>query len=112
MKQVHNKLYVITRADISAGYQSVQAGHAAIQFQYDHPKVAADWFKNSQYLAFLSAKNQEHLLDIVTKAESKGVKVSVFREPDIGDEITSIALEPGDASSRLCSNLPLMLKNK
>jgi len=34
----------------------------------------------------------------------------VFLEPDIGNQLTAIALEPTDKSYRLTSNLPLALK--
>jgi hypothetical protein len=34
----------------------------------------------------------------------------VFREPDINNEITAIAVEPSEKSRKLCSNLPLALK--
>jgi len=97
---------------MAAGYQSVQAIHSAIKFTFDFPEVTADWYYNSEYIANLSATNQEHLEKLISTAETKGVKVSVFREPDIGNEITSIALEPGDISKKMTSNLPLMLKNK
>ena len=44
------------------------------------------------------------------KAKAKGIQTSVFQEPDIGNEITAIALEPSDTTRRLVSNLPLALK--
>jgi hypothetical protein len=38
------------------------------------------------------------------------LKISVFREPDIGNEITAIAIQPGETSKKLVRNLPLGLK--
>jgi len=35
--------------------------------------------------------------------------MSLFYEPDI-DEYTAVAIEPGEKSRKLTSNLPLMLK--
>jgi len=34
----------------------------------------------------------------------------VFREPDINNQITAVALEPSDASKRLTSSCPLLGK--
>jgi len=41
-------------------------------------------------------------------AITKNIEVSVFREPDINNEITAIALEPCDGSTRITSDLKLM----
>jgi len=38
------------------------------------------------------------------------LKTTIFREPDIGNEITAIAVQPHKLSKKLTSNLPLALK--
>jgi peptidyl-tRNA hydrolase len=86
----------------------VQSAHAGIQFQYEHPELAKNWFHNSNYLIFLSVKNEEELQTLIDRAMSKNIIVSIFREPDINNEITAIALEPCDDSKRLTSTLKLM----
>jgi pyridoxine 5'-phosphate synthase PdxJ len=58
-------------------------------------------------LGLLVAKNELELNELVAKAQGQGIMVSVFREPDIGDAVTAIALEPGPRTKRLCSALPL-----
>lgn len=90
---------------------SVQAIHAAIQFQHEHPEYAKNWFEKSNYLGFLSVMSEKDLLDLIDKASGKEIKFSVFREPDINNQITAIALEPGSKSKKLCSNLKLALKS-
>ena len=40
----------------------------------------------------------------------KSIKLSAFREPDIGDQLTAIALEPGEDTYSLTGNLNLALK--
>jgi hypothetical protein len=45
---------------------------------------------------------------LVDKAKSKNISTSTFREPDIGNVITAIALEPSILSKKLTSGLPLM----
>ena len=108
----NDKLYVIGREDLGPGYMSVQAMHAAIQFQHDQPEHAVTWFKQSNYLGFLSVLNEDELTRIINKATALGVRFSVFREPDIDDQITAIALEPGVLSKKLCSNLKLALRGE
>jgi peptidyl-tRNA hydrolase len=103
---------VIGREDLGAGYMSVQAMHAAIQFQHDHPEHAGIWYKQSNYLGFLSVSNEDELTRLINKAETLGIKFSVFREPDINDQITAIALEPGVLSKKLCSNIKLALRGE
>lgn len=99
----------MTRRDLHPGYQAVQSCHAAIQFCFEHfeHQVTKEWYEKSNYLGLLVAKNELELNELAAKAQSQGIVVSVFREPDIGDEVTAIALEPGPRTKRLCSALPL-----
>lgn len=95
---------------MNPAYQAVQSGHAAIQFQYDFPDIASNWYNKSNYLVYLSVENEEKLQELIAKLEKSQIKYSVFREPDLDNQITSIAIEPSDKTRRLVSNLPLMLK--
>ena len=106
----NDKLYVITRQDLDPGYQAVQSIHAAIQFKFEHPEVSQHWFEKSNYLGLLSVANEDELSRLISEASEKGIKFAVFREPDINDQITAIALEPGSKSKKLCSHLKLALK--
>lgn len=99
---------MISRRDLSIGVQSVQAGHAAIQFQHEYQELAKDWYHNSNYLIFLSVENQDELKKFINKANSNNIKLSIFREPDLNNEITAVALEPCDWSRRHTSGFPLM----
>ena len=104
-------MYIIGREDLGAAYMSVQSIHAAIQFQHEHPEYAECWYKESNYLGFLSVLNEEELNILIEKAEEKDIRYSVFREPDIENQITAIALAPGPAAKKLCSNLKLALRS-
>lgn len=107
--QINNsKLRVITRRDLPVSYQAVQSGHAGIQFQHEHPELATDWHTNSNYLIFLTTENENSLKEFIKKADSKNITISIFREPDIDNEITAIAIEPCDNSRRMCGSLPLL----
>ena len=109
MTQIY-KLISVTRNDLTPGYQSVMAAHALIQFQHDYPEISKDWSKYP-YLALLSVKNEEELSNLISKLEKSKIKFSVFRESDIDNQITSICIEPSDASRRATSSLPKMLRD-
>ncbi len=103
-------MYVITRSDLGAGYQAVQSTHAAIQFGVEHAEEHKEWYENSNYLGLLSVANEQELHQLIIKAREQGIKHSIFREPDIDNQITAIALEAGRKSKKLCSSLQLALK--
>lgn len=90
--------------------QAVQSGHASIQFQHEHPEIALNWYANSNYLIFLSTKNEYELIELIQKAKQNNIRISIFREPDINNEITAIALEPCEFSKKITSGLPLIRK--
>jgi hypothetical protein len=91
---------------------SVQSIHAAIQFQHEHTECAQNWYIKSNYLGFLSVDDESGLVKLAESALALGIKFSIFREPDIDNQITAIALEPGNKSKKLCSNLSLALKEE
>ena len=105
-------MYVITREDITPGYQGVQSIHAGIQFVMEHPEFSKVWYKESNYLGWLSVADEATLIQLIEQAIIHGIPFSVFREPDIGDQITAIALAPGPKSKKLCGKLKLALKEE
>lgn len=101
---------MVTRRDLDPGYQAVQSIHAAIQFKFEHPEISQSWFEQSNYLGLLSVANENELLDLIKQAKDNNVAHSIFREPDIDNQITAIALAPGSITKKLCSRLPLALR--
>lgn len=101
---------MVTRQDLSLPYQAVQSGHASVDFQYEHPEIAKDWQQNSNYLIFLSVESEHRLERLASKAESKGILITRFHEPDINNELTAVAFEPSDKSKRILSNVKLLGK--
>jgi len=85
--------------------------HAAIQFIFEHPEITKEWYNISNYLGFLSVANEYELNKLIEKAVLLNIKISVFKEPDIDNQITAIALQPGIKSKKLCSNLKLALRD-
>jgi peptidyl-tRNA hydrolase len=105
-------LYVITRQDLSPGYQATQAAHAALAFSVEHPGLTRRWHDESNYLIVLAAPDEPSLLALLQRAESQGLRTTLFTEPDLNDEATALVIEPGLAAERLCANLPLALREE
>lgn len=106
-----DKLYLITRRDIAPGYQAVQSAHALRQFSHEHPEIDREWFERSNHLALLSVEDESSLCALVQDADDAGLRWSAFREPDIGDRVTAIAIEPHPKTRAVCKGLPLALIN-
>jgi peptidyl-tRNA hydrolase len=103
-----DKIYLVSRADISISQQAVQCCHALRQFVHDFPSIDIEWFNDSNYLTLLIADNERGLIDLLNTAELNGLCASLFREEDMNGEITAIAIEPGDESARLCKKLKML----
>jgi len=100
----------VTRKDLQPGAQIAQSCHVAIAFCMEHPEVERLWYEVSNYIAVLVVNNESELRKLIDRAERNGVQFSIFREPDFDNQITAIAIEPGDRGRRLCSSFPLALK--
>ena len=68
-------------------YQAVQAGHAVAQHIIEYPHL----WKN-EYLIYLQIDDLNKLCEWEWKLKRDGKEFSVFREPDINDEPTAIAV--------------------
>lgn len=100
------KLYIVVRADLKPGLQAAQACHALRLFSEEHPEEDRAWYEGSNNLVLLQIPNEEELLRLKEKAN--GTPASLFREPDIADEATALAIAP--SGKKLVSNLPLLLR--
>ena len=101
----------MTRQDLAPGYQLVQSVHSAFDFSLEFPEVTKDWNTQSNYLACLSTEDEASLFILISKLKARGIKHTVFREPDIDNQVTAVAIAPGEISRKLTSNYPLALKN-
>lgn len=111
MKQINKdetKLIVITRSDITQGYQVVQSTHSIADFAHQFPDVFSKWKEESNSIICLSIKSQEKLLNLYEKYNYLTSVVKFF-EPDI-DEYTSICLYGTPDIRKNLSSLPLSLK--
>ena len=103
------KLYVVVRADLPPGDQAVQAIHATTEFGFQHGLLTQEWHRDSNYLALLSVPDERALEELKQRAYIRGIPHTCFREPDLNNSLTAIALEPGDRSQKLCSRLSLAM---
>ncbi|HNP06582.1 MAG TPA: peptidyl-tRNA hydrolase [Cyclobacteriaceae bacterium] len=101
---------LVTRRDLTPGYQAVQPAHALSEFAIKYPKTFKNWQVNQKNLVILSVANELALGDLFQKAKENNVKAVMFKEPDIGNELTAITLEPCEQTYKLTSSLPLALK--
>lgn len=59
----------------------------------------------------LSVQDEYNLLSVEDKLKEAGMKFVSFREPDIGDELTAIAIMPCEEAKDFCKGFSLALKN-
>ena len=100
------KLYSITRSDLPAGLQGAQALHA-LQAMNDQQKPTIKAWKGN--IAWLSARDQKHLSELMCRLQRAEFPIATFCEPDEGGELTALAVH-GDAW-KLLSSLPKALKD-
>lgn len=82
------KLFVLIRRDLSVQQQAVQAGHAVAEFLLRGPK--SSWHNGT--LVYLSVPDQERLRRWEDKLCDLEIPYTLFREPDLGNEITALAV--------------------
>lgn len=106
-----DRLYIVVRGDLPPGLQAAQAVHAAFQFYQAHPEITEKWLVDSNYLVILAVPDEDTLIRLYTEANmGRDLRALMVREPDLGDEATAVALEPGEGSQALCAQLPLALR--
>lgn len=101
------KLYVVTRTDLPIGAQAAQAAHAAIEAARADTAHVRAWHSQSNTIVLLVADSHAKLERLAAAADVRGCEMHVFREPDLGDQLTAIALL-GDRAERVCAGLRLL----
>jgi hypothetical protein len=85
--------------------------HSLTEFLFKYPEESKNWYNNSNSIVFLQATLQE-LEELILKCKSKNIKYSEFYEPDLNNELTSVCLEPGNKTKKLCYHFKLALKGE
>lgn len=100
-------MYIAVRADLHPGLAAAQAVHAAFAFTHDHPDLVEPWLPDP-FLILVTVPDEATLLDLALTALGHNVAAALWREPDLDNQATAIALQPGSQARRLCANLPLL----
>lgn len=103
------KLVVITRSDLTPGYQAQQSVHSCADFAEQFPQQFKEWKTTSNSIICLQVNNEKELNDLYLKL-SKLTSVTKFYEPDLNDELTSICLYADKDVRKKVSYLPLLGK--
>ena len=103
-------LTTIVRDDLSEGYRLVQSCHAVADFAANHGEEFVKWQSKSNYLCCLEASPLK-IQTTISRLEELEIKYNVFLEPDIGNEITAIAIEaiPREQHKKLFKRFKLSL---
>jgi hypothetical protein len=88
----------------------VQSAHGMAEFSARHGPEFIEWEKTSNYLCCLEL-SKLRMQVLIDKLKDLGIKYSVFLEPDIGNEMTSITIEclPEETHKKLFKNFKLTL---
>jgi peptidyl-tRNA hydrolase len=106
-----DKLYIIVRNDLRPGQQMAQSLHAAFHFYHDHSQIAKNWIEASDFICSLQVPNEDELYYLIRRAELDEIPITIYRESDLDDTITAIALAPGERTRRLCMGLKLAMRD-
>ena len=76
------------------------------EFVIEHQDLFLNWYSNSNYIVLLSVKDKSELISLLKKLPGN-IRYSIFKEPDLNNEITAIVLEDSYLSKKICKNLSL-----
>ncbi len=110
------KLYLVTRKDMRPGAQAAQLAHGLAQFAVENHDSFLQWNKASNTVVCLAVQDEEELTALHSRLDSDEffnhdhlIDFATFREPDMNDSLTCIALMscPCDKHRDVCIDIPL-----
>lgn len=101
---------IITKDDLTPGYKVVQSAHALADFAVKFENEFKQWQMGSNYLCCLEA-SESKIERILHRLDDLEIKYHKFMEPDIGNQMTAIAVEAisREQHKQLFKNLSLTL---
>lgn len=95
----------MSRADLPVGLQAAQAAHAGLELAVAHSELLPHW---DGVLVLLSAADELELCWLLDRAIRDELHPVAFYEPDLGHELTAVAVLGG--GDRLTARYPLLGK--
>lgn len=86
------KMVIVTRDDMSPGYQLVQTAHGIANFAAEHPEAFLAWQRGTNTLVCVSTADEDSLEKLYEKLQKYGVPMTAFREPDVNNQMTSFCI--------------------
>lgn len=94
-----NRLYVLVSNKLPPIYGAVQGGHAIAQWMLEH---SDNLYWKNETVVYLSCNIEKMLRRL------RGFDISIFREPDLNNQITAIAVVQNPDNERLFKPLKLL----
>jgi hypothetical protein len=93
-----DRMYVVVRSDLPVGLQAAQALHALREFAANYPEIEKQWHETSNTIVILAVPDEAALAALAEDLRGTGHlppwSFSEFREPDLGNSLTAICVEP------------------
>ncbi len=87
---INNKLYVLVSNKLNPIYGAVQGGHAIAQFLLEHPD--SEWQNHTVVYLSCDIEHMKRKIQNMFTGEFNCKEISFFYEPDLGNELTAIAV--------------------
>jgi peptidyl-tRNA hydrolase len=100
-----NKLYIVIRKDLSRGSSLVQACHVAMKFHKEYSSRKVDIEKYP--IVMMAVENEKELIDLKNSLKFNTLWTS-FKEPDLNNELTSIAFLRNSITKKITDELKLV----
>lgn len=107
----NDKLYIVVREDLKPGYQLSQSVHAALGFMKDFPEETISWMDISNHIVICNSPTETTLLLLIERGKLYSLKMYIFKEFDLDNQVTAVAFEPGINAMKVCSGLKLALRD-
>lgn len=97
--ETSNRLYILVSEDLAPIYGAVQGGHAIAQWMLEH---SDNLYWKNETVVYLSC-NVEKMKYLLEWDD-----ISVFREPDLNNKLTAIAVVGNPRNERMFKKLRLL----
>lgn len=97
--ETSNRLYILVSEDLAPIYGAVQGGHAIAQWMLEH---SDNLYWKNETVVYLSC-NVEKMKYLLEWDD-----ISIFREPDLNNKLTAIAVVGNPRNGRMFKKLRLL----